>query len=535
MFADRALINGASAVLTGSNTNATLEPLEPLHAGKIGGHSVWISWLAPENGLLTLTTTGSTFDTLLGIYTLHSGSGSPMQRLREVGGGDDDENHRAFTSFVSLGVTSNRVYEIAVDGFNNASGDISLQLNFLSSSNLQPTVLRQSGDQALRLGDPLILSVGIVRVHDLDMAWYLNGNRITDDSAGPTLIIPSLQATNLGFYSIRMELNDEDFFSAPVEIQVNSEGQSDVLARYKAADAAQSGLARKLGGNFGVTLGYNGTQIFNTTNSIYDPNAPAICGATGGAPYWFSYQAPTNGTMTVDTSGSSFDTLLGVFTYDGVLTSLSNLVSVTCDTASGQKGDVSTVQFAAEAGRNYFIVVDGVNGARGIAHLNYSLQPGFPEQPPTIIGQPQSLTVSRQTAVALKAVAEGSQPLSYQWLRNDSVLKQQTNASLLLNNPQNQDAGAYRVVVSNSYASVTSAPAEIRVISGPLTAANTASNWMITAFPGARGYQYSADWCVGGSLTAWSPWTNAFPDYGGVIWLTNTLHNNSLFLRIHSP
>ena len=536
MFADRQLLTGTAALVTGSNTNATLEPFEPRHAGKTGGHSVWISWVAPDNGLLMLNTAGSTFDTLLGVYTLRSGSKTDMQRLQEIGADDDDDDHRSLSSSVSLGVDSNQTYQIAVDGFNGAVGNIALQLSFLSSSNLQPTVLRRPSDRALRIGDPLILSIGIVRVRGMDLTWYLNGHPVTGDSAGPTLVIPSLQSTNLGFYYVKLELNDDHFVSTPVEVQVNSEGQSDVLARYKMGDAAQSGLARKLSGNLGVTLGYNGTQIFNTTNSILDTNAPTICGVTGGAPYWFAYQAPTNGIMTVDTTGSSYDTLLGVFTYDGTLYSYTNLISVTCDTANGPKGQPSTVQFVTEAGRNYFIVVDGVNGARGIAHLNYSLVPGFAPQPPVITTQPDSLTVSKGTAVALSLVAEGTWPLGYQWLHDGAILNQQTNASLLLNRPQTGDAGAYTVVVTNSSGSVTSSPALVRVVGAPLATLNTESNWMIAAFPATRGYQYSADCSTSGSLNDWSPWTNTFPDYGGIIWFTNAIQGtNPLFLRVHSP
>ena len=536
MFAGRQNVGGTSAVITGSNSNATIETFEPKHAGKRGGHSVWVSWTATDNGLLTLTTKGSTFDTLLGVYALHGGNDPELRRLNEVADDDDDDGQRALTSYLSVGVTSNRTYQIAVDGFNGATGDILLKLNFLSSSNLQPTVVRRPGDQALRIGDPLILSVGIARVKDMDLAWYLNGRRIPGEESNPTLVIPSLQRTNLGFYSVRLELNDDDFFSAPVEVQVNSEGQSEVLARYKMADAAQSGLVRKLGGGFGVTLGYNGTQIFNTTNSIADPNAPTICGVVGGAPYWFSYQAPTNGTMTVDTSGSSFNTMLGVFTYDGVLYSYTNLVTLVCDTVSGTKGDPSSVQFQAETGRKYFIVVDGIGGARGIAHLNYALDPNLPPRPPVITKQPESLAVSRRTAVALSVVADSADPVAYQWQHDGSILAQQTNASLLLTSPQKGDAGDYTVVVTNVAGAITSTPARISIISAPMITIDNASNWLISAFPGTRGYQYSADCSVGGSLGIWWPWTNAFPDYGGIIWLTNEITGGgALFLRVHSP
>jgi len=533
MFADRQGLSGSTAFISGSNNLASLEPFEPLHAGKVGGHSVWIAWTAPNNGLLMLNTSGSTFDTLLGVYTLRTGTNSPMNRLREVAADDDDDNSKSLASSLSFGVVSNQTYEIAVDGFNDAVGNFSFQLNFLSSSNLQPTVLRRPGDQALRIGDPLILSVGIVRVRDMNLQWYLNGIPITDDSANPTLVILSLQRTNLGYYTVRLELNDDNFFSTPVEVQVNSEGQSDVLARYKAADAGRSGM---LQGHGGVNLGYNGTQIFNTTNSILDTNAPAICGVIGGAPYWFAYQAPTNGLMSVDTSGSSFPTLLGAFTYDGsTFNSYTNLYSVACDVTNGPNGLPSAIQFSTDTGRNYFIVVDGVNGVRGIAHLNYSITPGFPIQPPAITGQPHSLTVAKQTAVALSILAAGTAPLYYQWWRDNSRLNQQTNASLLLNSPKSLDGGLYTVVVTNIAGAVTSAPAAITVVGGPFSRLDASSSLMISGFPGTRGYQYLSDCCVNGSLNDWYTWTNAFPDYGGIVWLTNTLDKGVLFLRVHSP
>lgn len=90
--------------------------------------------------------------------------------------------------------------------------------------------------------------------------------------------------------------------------------------------------------------------------------------------------------------------------------------------------------------------------------------------------------------------------------------------------------------MTNSAGSVTSAPASIKVLTSPLVNMNSASNWMVSAFPGIRGYQYSVDCAPDVSPGAWSYWTNAFPDYGGVIWLTNsTADTGPLFLRMHSP
>src|SRR5262245_56371191 len=68
-FSNRIVINGTNVTVMGSNMSATKEAGEPNHAGNVGGSSVWWGWTAPTNGELRLTTDGSNFDTLLGVYT----------------------------------------------------------------------------------------------------------------------------------------------------------------------------------------------------------------------------------------------------------------------------------------------------------------------------------------------------------------------------------------------------------------------------------------------------------------------------------
>ena len=533
MFAGRQLLTNTNFTVTGSNTNATVEPGEPLHAGKVGGHSVWISWQAPADGLVTVSTAGSTFDTLLAVYTTESESDHPSVRSLEQDVADDDYGGLV-TSAVQFGANSNSIYEIAVDGFNGAVGDITLQLAFTSAAGLQPTILNYSGDQALQLGAPLLLTVYLVPSLDLQFQWYLNGHPVAgqdDDSVNPTLVIPSLQRTNLGFYSLRFELNDDSFFSSAIEVQVNSEGQKHVLARNKIADAAQSRLVG------GVTLGYNGTQIFNTTNAVVDTNAPLICGVAPGPAYWFAYQAPTNGIISVDTTNSAFPTLLAAFTYTGILNDYTDLVSVACDNNGGGTGtNFSNVQFAVTAGQNYFIVVGGVNGARGIVHLNYSLAATPETVPPVLTSQPQSLVVAQRTAVTLNVTAGGTAPLAYQWWKNNAPMSQQTNATLLIRSPQSRDTGIYSVVITNFVGAVTSAPASFSVVSASMISFDSTATNLVTAFPAVRGLQYAVDSAASLAAGSWANFTNVFPDYGGMIWLTNAItDSNGMFIRVHSP
>ena len=124
MFANRIVISGTNITVSGSNVGATKEPGEPYHAGDAGGASVWWSWTAPLSGFVTISTAGSSFDTLLGVYL-----GSSVSALSWVLD-NDDEAYGISTSKVFFDVTAGQTYQIAVDGYGGASGSVSLQLQW---------------------------------------------------------------------------------------------------------------------------------------------------------------------------------------------------------------------------------------------------------------------------------------------------------------------------------------------------------------------------------------------------------------------
>ena len=66
-FADRPRFDDFSAVLQGNSAQARREPGEPIAPG--GGQTVWIDWTAPDSGIATFTSRGSTFDTFLTVFT----------------------------------------------------------------------------------------------------------------------------------------------------------------------------------------------------------------------------------------------------------------------------------------------------------------------------------------------------------------------------------------------------------------------------------------------------------------------------------
>jgi subtilisin-like proprotein convertase family protein len=82
---------------------------------------------------------------------------------------------------------------------------------------------------------------------------------------------------------------------------------------------------------------------------------------------------------------------------------------------------------------------------------------------PAITTQPQSQTVLEGASVSFAVSATGTAPLRYQWLFNDAAMASQTNASLTLTGVQTNQAGAYRVQVSNPAGSTNSTSATLAV------------------------------------------------------------------------
>jgi uncharacterized delta-60 repeat protein len=90
--------------------------------------------------------------------------------------------------------------------------------------------------------------------------------------------------------------------------------------------------------------------------------------------------------------------------------------------------------------------------------------------PPKISLQPGSQTVNAGAMVQFTAAAVGSAPLNCQWWKDGAALRDgdkisgATTATLSLTNVLRADQGAYCVVISNNYGSVTSALAKLTVV-----------------------------------------------------------------------
>jgi hypothetical protein len=123
-FASATALDPPVGRVTAGNNGATKEAGEPAVAGNGGGASVWWRFRAPATGKLRLSTSGSSFDTLLGVFR-----GSSVAAAREVAS-NDNASSTDLTSTVVAKVKRGVTYRIAVDGVNGAQGAIALAYRY---------------------------------------------------------------------------------------------------------------------------------------------------------------------------------------------------------------------------------------------------------------------------------------------------------------------------------------------------------------------------------------------------------------------
>jgi len=250
------------------------------------------------------------------------------------------------------------------------------------------------------------------------------------------------------------------------------------------------------------TRGYSGTQIFSTVGGDKDDGEPNHCGEPGGASSWFFYQAPRSGMFTVDTRGSSFDTVLAV--YIGPGTDYATLTNIACNNDSTPGVLWSKVSFNVTSNTMYYVAVDGIGGASGTVKLNYQLS-----DPLLITNQPRSLVRAIGSAATFSVAVNGLDPLSYQWQFFGTPINGATQASLTLPSVLPSADGAYSVLVQNPSGSVTSTNATLTVC-GQVPLTNTVGMSQMT-LNGTRCLRVVGHAAVGSILEAstnlqqWTP------------------------------
>ena len=281
----------------------------------------------------------------------------------------------------------------------------------------------------------------------------------------------------------------------------------------------------------GVSRGYNGSQVFNTLYATPDPSEPQHCGLVGGASYWYAYIPPADGTLTLDTIGSDFDAYLAVYTYNPPLTGYGDLIPIICDNDSAGTNGAARLEFAAPKNRQFLVVLDGINGARGIAKLNYRLDTNRPPVAPMLLESPAPRSVTAGTSVTLHVALAGSPPLHFLWRKGDVLIPGATNAALVFDNVAPVHSGEYHVIVSSHVGSPLNVLLPLRVLVPPPLGVTHSNGAFALSFPSVAGQRYfleQTDTLDG----EWQTSTQSFVGNGSMFVVTNASDGGIRFYRV---
>jgi hypothetical protein len=359
-----------------------------------------------------------------------AGNVSTLAGFAGSGGGADDKGPFAQTFFP---------YGVAVD----AAGNVYVADTFNSSIRKgtpyhAPVITADPQNQAPIGGDTVFLTVNVTAGGTLTYQWRKNGVAITG-ATNATLELAGTGAGDAGIYDVVIS---------------NAFGS----ATSGGATLAMVVPANDLFANAITVTGTNFNILASNIGASKEAGEPNHSTNFGGRSVWWKWTAPADGGMILDTGGSSFDTMLAVYSGN----SLGTLKQIESDD-DNDSVLTSLVNFGAKAGKTYRIAVDGYNGASGNIHLNMTWTPPVPAG---ITVQPHDHQDMAGADVAFSVAATGSPPLVFQWKHNNTNVPNATDTSILVTNISAADAGTYSVVISNEFGVTTSGNATLALISG---------------------------------------------------------------------
>ena len=308
---------------------------------------------------------------------------------------------------------------------------------------LTPGITAQPLSLSVAPGATATFGVAASGAAPLRFQWRFNGTNLAGATSA-LLTLNNVLLANVGSYDVAVSNSAGFVISAPATLTVVPGTPS-----FGDAFAAR-----------GILVGFTNIVTGNNTLFSTEPGEPDHAERKGTHSAWLTWTAPDNGSCVLDTLGSSFDTVLAVYTGPSV----SSLVTVAANDDASPGLLQSRVAFSAVAGVAYQIAVDGYS-ALDAGNISFHLS--FSNAAPFVAVQPQSRTAVAGSNATFSVTALGLPPLTYQWRRNDADIPGATEATLLLTRVGAADEGAYSVVIANGFGSVTSLVATLTVLRPP--------------------------------------------------------------------
>jgi len=154
------------------------------------------------------------------------------------------------------------------------------------------------------------------------------------------------QTIQIYFSSVNDAAAESNFIVDDVSVQVNS------VATPPANDTCAGAIAMTAGTTYNA----------NTANATSTGDPTPSCQGTAGKGVWYTYTPVGSGTVTISTCGSTYNTVLAVYTG-----SCGSLTPIACNDDSGPACATpqASVSFAGTSGTTYFILAAGSGGASG--------------------------------------------------------------------------------------------------------------------------------------------------------------------------
>jgi hypothetical protein len=367
----------------GSNIGATRQAGEPAHYATQVGHSVWWSWQASASAPVTISTTGSQFDTVLSVYT-----GSTLSTLALVAENDDPDAGTLQAS-VTFEAKAGTVYRIAVDGYNNQIGNVVLSVSPAPVALAPPEITQNPKDKTRFIGgggggSTFTFTSLAIGTAPLTYQWQRNGINIPGGTAN-TYTLTNCTSADAGLYQVVVSNAVGSVTTVPVvftwiDLPFNDHFSDRILIPPGALSVRSSILG-----------------------ASKEPGEPNHGGEVGGRSVWWKWIAPSNGPVEFHTVGSPFDTLLAVYTGDAP--DRLTLVAENNDMVLDQIY-ASRVVFNAVAGTEYQIAVDGAKTDGTASSVILTLNQ--PPSRPTLALIPDQTTTQN---VGINLLVEVTSPL----------------------------------------------------------------------------------------------------------------------------
>ncbi len=355
-------IIGSPFVDTKDTSGATNAPDDPLACGVLANKTVWYTFTASADELLRLSLAGTDFDTVVGVFAGAPGALTPVTC--------------DFFGDVDIPVTTGQTYYVMIGGYNFAddSGQLQLMTEIIplppNDDQDAPIIIpslpytnTQDTNNATSIGDPAIscdFTFG-------KSVWY-QYTALPSDGLLRFNTLGSDFSTVLAVFKVV----DDNL----IQVGCNVFGGVDVLAEDGATYLIMVAGYQGAGGSMTLNVesvappsnddiedakliaGLPYTDTVDTRGASDPSSDPLTCKPGALKSVWYRYEAVGNGTLSFDTSGSDFDTVIAV--YSGEPNNLHLEFCVHGDTLDAE----------VTAGENYYIMIRDASAKGGQLVLN---------------------------------------------------------------------------------------------------------------------------------------------------------------------